>query len=60
MKRSSSKIAPSRKSAVVLDSVALGRIRGGLVSNFNLVKLPSPDSDYNPDVAANDGPIAMW
>jgi hypothetical protein len=59
MKRSSTrKLAASSKSLVALDSTALARAQGGLVSNFNVVK---PASDYNPDIVeANGGPTGMW
>jgi len=48
----------SSKSVRVLGSTELGSIRGGLVSNFNLV---APASDYNPDIVQiNGGPLESW
>jgi hypothetical protein len=62
MKRTSRN--PHAGMPTLVEPARLCRARGGLVSNFNLIKrtddADGAASDYNPDAVTNDGPSEMW
>ena len=60
MKKPSRPVAPSRTSITMRDSAALGRARGGLVSNFNVAPPQDQRSDSIRVIVVNDGPLESW
>lgn len=58
MKKPSRPVVPSRTPVAMRDASALGRARGGLVSNFNVA--PPETSASVRVIVVNHGPLESW